>query len=446
MSADYVSIWAECFAELQKNASIPVVSLDVFIRKLAPIDFRDGNLILMCETAANKAVINKNYLEKMQNALHIKYPGLGLVIVDQSDMDKLDKVPAFSPPQKEESSGLNPNYTFSNFVIGLNNRFVQAAASAVAENPGGTYNPLFIYSGVGLGKTHVMNAIGNHVVATRPEMKVRYLTCETFTNEFIESIRLGKEKGSAQSFRNKYRSIDVLMIDDIQFIANKTGTQEEFFHTFNDLYNRGKQIVISSDQHPKDINPLEERLRSRFGGGLIADMQPPDLETRIAILQKKAQLQGYNISGDVLQYIAEINDDNVRIMVENLTRAYFYSNLNEQTLTVEVAAKALKDSRRESNETLSINLIIDIVCRYYSVNREDLIGKKKNKEIVYPRMMCIYLITEIMSMPLASIGQIFGGRDHTTIMHARNKISEELKNNPAIKLALHEIRDLIYKK
>jgi chromosomal replication initiator protein len=344
-------------------------------------------------------------------------------------------------------SGLNPRYTFDNFVVGKNNQFVYAAARAVTESPGGSYNPLFIYGGVGLGKTHILQAIGNYIIASRPELRVAYVTCDRFINEFITCIRLGKDKDSnAHNFRSRYRSVDVLMIDDIEFLRGKTGTQEEFFHTFNDLHSQGKQIILSSDRPPREINPLEERLRSRFGGGLVADIQLPDFETRVAILQKKAALLGYSVPDNVVEYIAELNGDNVRVMEENLTRAYFFARLQESPLSVELAAEALKDVVRDADESLSIDVIIDVICAYYKVQRDDLLGKKKNKEIVYPRQMCIYLITEIIPMPLASIGALMGGRDHTTVMYARDKIAQELKNNPAIKLALQEIRNLIYKK
>ncbi|HEY8443570.1 MAG TPA: chromosomal replication initiator protein DnaA [Clostridia bacterium] len=447
---EYDSLWAEVLQELE--TTISAVSFDVFIKTMKPLTIKDEKLVLVCETNANKAVIVKNYQDKINAAIAKIYPHLSSLIITSAEKDEFINKPeefidhSYSV-ELPLSSVFNPKYTFDTFVVGKSNQFVYAAARAVTENTGNAYNPLFIYGGVGLGKTHIMHAVGNYITSKHPELKVLYVTSERFMNELIDAIRLGsKDRNSAASFRNRYRNIDILMVDDIQFIANKTSTQEEFFHTFNDLYEKGKQIIISSDRPPKEINPLEERLRSRFEWGLIADIQPPDFETRLAILQKKAMLQNYNISDDVLAYIAEQNDTNVRVLEENLTRVYFHAKLFEEPLTVELAAKVLKESVGEANEKLSIDAIIDTCCRYYKVTREDLFGKKKNKEIVYPRQMCIYLITEILSVPLTTIGQIFGGRDHTTIMYARDKIASELKNNPHIKTACQDLRNLIYKK
>jgi chromosomal replication initiator protein len=447
---EYDNLWAEVLQELE--TTISAVSFDVFIKTMKPLTIKDEKLVLMCETNANKAVIVKNYQDKINAAIAKIYPHLSSIIITSAEKDEfISKPEEFINhsylAEQPLSSAFNPKYTFDTFVVGKSNQFVYAAARAVTENTGNSYNPLFIYGGVGLGKTHIMHAVGNYITSKHPELKVLYVTCERFMNELIDAIRQGsKDRNSAVSFRNRYRNIDILMVDDIQFIANKTSTQEEFFHTFNDLYEKGKQIIISSDRPPKEINPLEERLRSRFEWGLIADIQPPDYETRLAILQKKAMLQNYNISDDVLAYIAEQNDTNVRVLEENLTRVYFHAKLFEEPLTVELAAKVLKESVGEANEKLSIDAIIDTCCRYYKVTREDLFGKKKNKEIVYPRQMCIYLITEILSVPLTTIGQIFGGRDHTTVMYARDKIASELKNNPHIKTACQDLRNLIYKK
>lgn len=453
VKSEYDQIWSSVLRELEKTIS--TVSFDVFIKSMKPITIKDDKLVLLCETSANKAVITKNYLNQINDAINKSFPHLSALLIDPIEKEEFlgrpdaflketTPAPAVEPVQ---SSIFNPKYTFDTFVVGKNNQFVHAAVRAVTEFNGSGYNPLFIYGGVGLGKTHIMHAVGNYITQTRPKLKVMYVTSERFTNELIDSIRSGgKDRNSTNSFRNRYRNIDILLIDDIQFIANKTSTQEEFFHTFNDLYDQGKQLIISSDRPPKEINPLEERLRSRFGWGLIADIQPPDYETRIAILQKKAQLQRYNVPDDVIAYIAEQNDSNIRVLEENLTRVYFHSKLFEEPLTVELASKVLKESAAEADEALSIDVIIDVVCRYYKVSREDLIGKKKSKDIVYPRQMCIYLITEILSMPLAAIGQIMGGRDHTTIMYARDKIAEELKSNTHIKTACQDIRNLIYRK
>lgn len=447
MSADCIAIWKECLAELEKNPAISAVALDVFIRTLEPVTLHESNLILMSNSVHNKNIIYKNYLDKITEALQKVYPALGVAVINEDERDSIATSPALETIEAPvlTQSNLQEKYTFENFVVGQNNQFVHAAAKAVADNPGAAYNPLFIYGNVGLGKTHVMQAVGNAILARRPDYRIIYVTCENFINDFISSIRMGKDKNAAQSFRNRYRNCDMLMIDDIQFIAKKTGTQEELFHTFNDLHDKGKQIIFTSDRPPKEISPLEERLRSRFAAGLIADMQPPDYETRVAILQKKAALNNYLVSSEVLEYIADQNDDNVRTLEENLTRCYFYASLMEKPLTVEIAKQALRDTNAEE-EQLDIDTIIEIVCRYYRVTRDDLVSKKKTKDIAFPRQMCIYLITEIMPVPLATIGSIFGGRDHTTIMHSRDKIAAELKQNPAIKTALSDIRNMIYKK
>ncbi|MDR0856516.1 MAG: chromosomal replication initiator protein DnaA [Clostridiales bacterium] len=447
MSAqDAASIWNEVLRELEKNIS--VVSFDVFVRPLLPVGIRHDELVLFSETTATKNVVQKNYMSQIVAAV-CKFGLVGAVIIDPNEKDALPSeqpkatttVAGESTPQVLES-GLIPKFTFDSFVVGQNNQFMHAAAQMVADTPGTVYNPLFLYGGTGLGKTHIMHAIGNQIVRMHPDLKVVYVTSERFTNELIDAIR----RNTTNAFRSRYRSCDVLMIDDIQFIANKTSTQEEFFHTFNDLYTAGKQVILTSDRPPIEINPLEERLRSRFSSGLLADVYPPDLETRIAILQKKAQEKGFQVPPDVIAYIAEQNDSNVRILEENLSRIHFHGQLFEPNLTVEVAASVLKDAGADSNEALSIDVIMDVVCKYYKVSKDDLIGKKKNKEIVYPRQMCIYLITEILSLPLTSIGQLMGGRDHTTVMYARNKIADDQKNNDNIKRALQDIRNMIYKR
>lgn len=449
MSEECNQIWKDTLAVLEKNTTISAVSLDVFIRTLEPVTVHESKLILLSNSINNKSIIQRNYLAKINEALQIGFPSFTAVVISEDEKEdlQLNTVSAESveAPMQYATTQLQERYTFANFVVGKNNQFVHAAAKAIADNPGSAYNPLFIYGDCGLGKTHVMQAIGNAIHARKPDFRIVYVTCDNFINDFIASIRMGRDKNAAQSFRSRYRNCDMLLIDDIQFIAKKTGTQEELFHTFNDLHDNGKQIVFTSDRPPKEINPLEERLRSRFSGGLIADMQPPDYETRVAILQKKAQLQNYAIPEDVLEYIADLNDTNVRTMEENLTRTYFYASLNEKPLTVDLAKEALRDQGGE-DEQLDIDTIIDVVCRYYSVTRDDLIGKKKSKEIAYPRQICIYIITEIMPIPLARIGAIFGNRDHTTIMHSRDKIATALKQNPAIKTALQDIRNMIYKK
>ena len=443
---DYTGVWNEIIRELEKTIS--AVSFDVFIRPLIPVGMRDNKLVLFSETAATKAVIGKNYAVYIRQAIVKCGHDFGFLVIDATEKDEYYKPAEAESPDVSQSqpfeSGLNPKYTFDTFVVGKNNMFVQAAARAVAESPGAAYNPLFIYGGVGLGKTHIMHAIGNYITARNSGLRVIYVTSENFTNEMIAAIAQGNAGTSA--LRSRYRTADVLMIDDIQFLINKPQTQEEFFNTFNDLHSAGKQIIISSDRHPKEINPLEERLRSRFGWGLLADISPPDLETRIAILRRKAKEHGRNIADEVIQYIAEQNDSNIRVLEENLNRVYFHATLFNQELSVATATVALRDSNIDSNEAVNMDTIIDVVCSYYRVSREDLTGKRKTKEIVFPRQMCVFLICEILGVPLQRIGQIMGDRDHTTMMYARDKIAEDLKRNDNIKRAVTDIRNRIHKK
>jgi chromosomal replication initiator protein len=319
---------------------------------------------------------------------------------------------------------LNPKYTFDTFVIGAANRFAHAASLAVAELPAKSYNPFFMYGGVGLGKTHLMHAIGHYILEHNPHMKVLYLSSEKFTNEFINAIRDNR----GESFRNKYRNIDVLLIDDIQFLAGKEGTQEEFFHTFNALHEEHKQIVISSDRPPKDIPTLEERLRSRFEWGLITDIQPPDLETRIAILRKKAKAENLDIPNEAMMYIANMIDSNIRELEGALIRIVAYSSLTNQDITAHLAAEALKDILPSGrNRLITMQDIQQRVGEYYGLKLEDFKARKRTKAVAYPRQIAMYLSRELTDYSLPKIGDAFGGRDHTTVIHAHEKISKLLK-------------------
>lgn len=318
---------------------------------------------------------------------------------------------------------LNGKYTFNTFVIGSGNRFAHAASLAVAEAPAKAYNPLFIYGGVGLGKTHLMHAIGHYVMEHNPKAKVVYLSSEKFTNEFINSIRDNK----AVNFRNKYRNVDVLLIDDIQFLAGKEQTQEEFFHTFNALHEESKQIVISSDRPPKEIPTLEDRLRSRFEWGLITDITPPDLETRIAILRKKAKAENLDIPNEVMLYIANQIDTNIRELEGALIRVVAYSSLINKDMNADLAAEALKDIIPNSKpKMLTIADIQKLVGDYYQVKLDDFKAKKRTKSVAFPRQIAMYLSRELTDSSLPKIGSEFGGRDHTTVIHAHEKISKLL--------------------
>ncbi len=322
------------------------------------------------------------------------------------------------------STMLNPKYTFDSFVIGNSNRFAHAASLAVAESPAKAYNPLFIYGGVGLGKTHLMHAIGHYILNNNPKSQVVYVSSEKFTNELINSIKDDKNV----EFRNKYRNIDILLVDDIQFIAGKERTQEEFFHTFNALYEANKQIIISSDRPPKEIPTLEDRLRSRFEWGLIADIQAPDFETRMAILKKKADVEKLNIPNEVMVYIATKIKSNIRELEGALIRIVAFSSLTNKEISVDLASEALKDiiSSKQTRQ-VTIDIIQEVVANYYNLKIEDLKSARRTRNIAFPRQIAMYLSRKLTDMSLPKIGEEFGGRDHTTVIHAYEKISNNLK-------------------
>lgn len=336
---------------------------------------------------------------------------------------------------------LNPKYTFENFVIGCSNRLAHAASLAVAEAPSKAYNPLFIYGGVGLGKTHLMHAIGHFVITHNTSEKVVYLSSEKFTNEFINAIKDNK----TIEFRNKYRFIDVLLIDDIQFLAGKEQTQEEFFHTFNALHESNRQIVISSDRPPKEIPTLEDRLRSRFEWGLITDIQPPDLETRIAILRKKSAQEGIFVPDDVLNFIAQKIETNIRELEGALIRVIAYASLEDKQINLRLAEESLKDFfSKERNNNLTIEKIINTTASYFKVNVYDLKSKKRSQNVALPRQIAMYLCRELTDHSLPRIGKEFGGKDHTTVIHAHKKIAAELQKDERLKRSIKEIKDLLF--
>lgn len=338
------------------------------------------------------------------------------------------------------SSILNPRYTFESFVVGNSNRFAHAASLAVAEGPAKAYNPLFLYGGVGLGKTHLMHAIGHYALEQNPSISVVYVTSETFTNDLINAI--GKK--SMVDFRNKYRNVDILLVDDIQFVAGKESTQEEFFHTFNALYEANRQIIISSDRPPKDIPTLEERLRSRFEWGLITDIQPPDIETRIAILRKKATDDNLVISQDVLSYIATHIQSNIRELEGALVRVTAHCNLHNSPINVETVADALKDIlKAPAHKPVTIEGIQEVVAEHYGIKVAEMKSKRRTRNITFPRQIAMYLSREMTDSSLPDIGEAFGGRDHTTVIHAYEKISSELKLDPSLQSAIKELINLI---
>ena len=339
------------------------------------------------------------------------------------------------------SSGLNPKYTFENFVVGSNNELATAAAQAVAKSPGNSYNPLFIYGGVGLGKTHLMQAIGNHVLSQNPKAQLLYVTSEKFTNHFIQAVRENRGDG----FKSLYRNVDVLLIDDVQFLAGKEQTQEEFFHTFNSLHQTNKQIVLSSDRLPKEIPAIEERLVSRFEWGMIADVQPPDFETRLAILRSKTAERGYDVSEDILEYLAETIHTNIRELEGSLNRLMVYCQLNNTKPSLDKVKTLLSSiifSPKKKN--VSPKKIMEVVADFYNVTVEDLTRKSRKKEYVNPRQIAMYVIRKELETSLPMIGELFGGRDHTTVIHAVDKVQNLSKEKDVLKYELGLLKDKIY--
>ena len=335
--------------------------------------------------------------------------------------------------------GLNPRYTFDSFVVGKSNSFAHAACLAVAEALAKAYNPLFMYGGVGLGKTHLMQAIGHFVLTHHSEKKIMYVSAEKFTNDMINSIRHNK----MEDFRNKYRTVDLLLVDDIQFLTGKEGTQEEFFHTFNSLYEANKQIVICSDRLPKEIATLEDRLRSRFEWGLTTDIQPPDLETRMAILKKKAGTEDIDVPSDVLLFIAKQIRSNIRELEGALIRITAYSSLHNRPIDVELAAEALKDLLPIQNKKISIELIQKVVAEYFNLSVADMRSKKRTRSVAFPRQIAMYLSRELTESSLPKIGEEFGGRDHTTVIHACDKIIESINQDPELDSEVKRISEKI---
>ena len=443
---NYEVLWNNALDVLKGTVSS--IAYSTYIQKITPVDLEGRKLVLNVPTELFARETTR-LLDKILAALKTAETGVTSVKITIGDdtKDYLHKDDE-NEPILESSMEINPKYTFDSFVVGSSNKFLYSAAKAVAEDPGKNYNPLFIYGGAGLGKTHIMHAIANYVKKENPEMCVLYATCEKFTNDLITIIRQGKGSASGtQEFRNRYRNVDVLIIDDVQFLANKEATQEEFFHTFNELYSQEKQIILSADCHPSQIATLSERLKTRFEGGLMAQVLSPDIETKIAILQRKAEERKYIISYEVATYLAENSSSDVRSLEGLLNRVIFASLLHESPITVPLAMEAIKQSvSSENKEVMTTTNVINIVCNFYNVTKNDLLGKKRNKEVVEPRQICMYLMTELLSIPLMTIGQAMGGRDHTTVIHARDKVAELIKTNDRVATEVNDLKNLILKK
>jgi chromosomal replication initiator protein len=440
-------LWNKALSSIEKKISKP--SFDTWLKSTSAHSLKKDTLTVTAPNEFARDWLEERYSELISSILfEITGEELSVKFIIPQNKSE-DEVEIPNPPKKMKKDEeqielpltmLNPKNTFDTFVIGSGNRFAHAASLAVAEAPAKAYNPLFIYGGVGLGKTHLMHAIGHYVLEHNPNAKVVYLSSEKFTNEFINSIRDNK----AAEFRNKYRKVDVLLIDDIQFLAGKESTQEEFFHTFNTLHEENKQIVISSDRPPKEIPTLEDRLRSRFEWGLITDITPPDLETRIAILRKKAKAEGLDIPNEVMLYIANQIDSNIRELEGALIRVVAYSSLINKDINADLAAEALKDIIPSSKP--KIITILDIqqtVGEYFNVKLEDFKAKKRTKSVAFPRQIAMYLARELTDFSLPKIGEEFGGRDHTTVIHAHEKISNLLQTDLQFQNQMKEINELL---
>lgn len=441
----YEIIWKTALPELEKTVSS--IFFDTYVTQLTPVDVIGNRLILITRNKMFADAVTARMTEKIRDALskcNSEVTDFEIFTANDRE-DYLKKSDETEMIDIKDAGGpINPKFTFDSFVVGSSNEFIYAAAKAVAEHPGDAYNPLFIYGGTGLGKTHILMAIANYLKKTNPSLNVLYATCEQFTNQMVESISKGKGIGGVE-FRRKYRNVDVLLIDDVQFLANKQGTQTEFFHTFNELVMQNKQVVLTSDRSPAEIEVLEDRLRTRFEGGLLADVQPPDLETRIAILRRKSEEQKCPVDMKVLTYIAENNDGDIRSLIGKLTKVVFASKLHERPITIDLVNEALKESAGEKQEELQADDIINCVCNFYKVSKTDVLSKKKNKEFSDPRQVCIYLITDMMNLPLVTVGRQLGGRDHATVIYARDKIAEQIKTDRKLAVAINDIKKMLLK-
>ena len=442
--------WDEILGIVKKEHDLSDVRFDTWLKPLKVYDVSGNVVTIVASDQVRLSYINKNYKLPLQVTIS-EVTGMTdceVKFILPEDVPAKKSISDAAPDQDNrfkarcEEANLNPKYTFNTFIVGSNNKLAQAAALAVAESPGNTYNPLFIYGGAGLGKTHLMHSIAHFIIENDDNSKVLYVTSEEFTNELIETIRNGNNTAMSK-FREKYRNIDVLLIDDIQFIIGKESTQEEFFHTFNSLYSANKQIIISSDKPPKDMEILDERFRSRFEWGLIVDITLPDYETRMAILHKKEDMDGYNVSEDVIKYIANNIKSNIRELEGALNKLLAYSNLEHKQITMEVAIEELQNIiSPDKPKEITPQLIIDVVCEHFGITLDQIKSKSRSNDIAKPRQIAMYLSKNMTDASLDSIGSLLGGRDHSTIIHGINKITDEYESNENI----HNSIDTIKKK
>ena len=412
--------------------------------KSLDIDSMDGNnIVLVADSIFQKDLLESKFQDLVVNTFnYLTNMNCSVSIIlkeEQTSVEKQELEKSKEVSMGYSNSSLNSNYTFDTFVVGNNNSFAHAAALAVAEAPGTSYNPLFLYGGVGLGKTHLMHAIGNEILRSNKEAKILYVTSERFTNEFIDAIKNNK----METFRNKYRTIDVLLIDDIQFIVGKERIQEEFFHTFNTLYESKKQIILSSDKPPRDLQLLEDRLKSRFEWGLIVDISLPDYETRFAILRKKAETENIIINDEILSNIAMKIDTNVRELEGVLNKLIAISSLTHSPITIESAEKHINEVVLKKEKVISAEYIQEVVAKYFNIDKRELKNSKRSNDIAFPRQIAMYLCRDVSSMSYPQIGNDFGKRDHSTVMHACTKIEKEIKENPNTKLIVESVKKII---
>ncbi len=447
--------WKEILETVRKEQDLPQISFDTWLKPLQPYMISDNTLYVLIPSEQQMA---KNYIQK-KYSLPLKIAiaevtgltyNVEMILPDQAEEKKKDeRESSYNNGQETKSHGaadslnLNPNYTFDTFVVGSNNRFAHSAALAVAESPGEVYNPLLIYGGVGLGKTHLMQSIAHYIKENNPSSVVRYVSSETFTNELIDSIRNGNAN-AVSKFREKYRNIDVLLIDDIQFIIGKESTQEEFFHTFNELHTAKKQIIISSDRPPKDMQILEDRIRTRLEWGLIADIGAPDYETRMAILKKKEDMDNFYLDEDILNYIASNVTDNIRELEGALNKLQAFSKLENKKITIDIAVRELKNIISPETPTeITPDYIFSTVCDYFHVSKADIISSKRNAEIARPRQIIMYLCRKMCDVNLKSIGELMGNRDHSTVLHGISKIEKEVEENETARVQIETLEKKI---
>lgn len=442
-------LWQAILGSLE--VSLSKANFNTWFKNTTILERGTDYIIVGVPSAFNRDWIAAKYHQEMLKALktispdvkEIRYQLGSTQTVSKPVSQRNDSVSAPQPKDSAlplNSSGLNPKYTFETFIIGKNNELAHAAAIAVAKNPGTQYNPLFIYGGVGLGKTHIMQAVGHKILQQNPKNKILYVSSEKFTNDYIEAL---KEK-RIEEFKKNYRYVDALMVDDIQFLAGKEGTQEEFFHTFNELRDKGKQIIITSDRPPKEIPAIEQRLISRFGWGMVADIQAPDLETRMAILRTKMEKKGVTISEEILFYIAENIQNNVRELEGALNRLAVYQQMENRGLVLDQAKNILASIVGAKKKVTSAKKIAESVSEFYNITTEDLVKQSRKKEYVKPRQIAMYLMRKELDTSFPSIGDFFGGRDHTTVMHAVEKIQQMINQKESFKQEVDLILDKLF--